>query len=118
MAKALKTGDTVSVSKPLKFKRNSAEYKSGLKSVTQGQVGQVIDSARGRSVVVEFEGKRATISSQRLQKVSVTNGTHRRRAALANLASSNAPNAPIAADKIGGQSSTSLFNVDSPTFAA
>src|SRR5437667_369110 len=54
MAKGLKAGDSVAVSKPLKFKRTSNEYKAGLKSLEQGQIGQVVDSARGRSVVVEI----------------------------------------------------------------
>ena len=120
MAKGLKAGDSVSVSKPKKFKRTSVEYKNGLKSVAEGQVGQVIDSARGRSVVVDFEGKRATISSQSLQKVPTGDGSQRarRRAAIANPAQADTSKAPTTAASAAGQSPTALFNYESPTFAA
>ncbi len=120
MAKGLKAGDSVAVSKPLKFKRTSNEYKAGLKSLEQGQIGQVIDSARGRSVVVEFEGKRATISSQRLQKMQTGEAPRRRgrRAAIANPAQQELHTAPASTGIGVSQPQSELFNYDSPKFAA
>jgi hypothetical protein len=67
VAKGLKPGDPVSVIEPFRFKRNSAESKSGLKSVMPGEVGHVVEPGQGRSVVVEFKGVRGTIPSRRLQ---------------------------------------------------
>jgi len=126
MAKGLKAGDSVAVSKPLKFKKTSNEYKAGLKSLELGQIGQVVDSARGRSVIVEFEGKRATISSQRLEKMQTGETPRRRgrRAAIANPANPVSPaqqesyRAPALAATNIGQPSSELFNYDSPKFAA
>ena len=126
MAKGLKAGDSVAVSKPLKFKKTSAEFKNGLKSLELGQIGQVVDSARGRSVIVEFEGKRATISSQRLKKMQTGEAPRRRgrRTAIANPANSASPAQPESyrAPALGvtsiGQPSSELFNYSSPKFAA
>jgi hypothetical protein len=69
MAKGLKSGDTVSVTKTYKFKRASDIYKSGLHRVQPGDVGKVVDAAKGRSVMVDFKGQQFPIASQRLQRV-------------------------------------------------
>ena len=69
MAKALKAGDAVTVAKNYRFKKNSDEFKRGLKSLKPGDVGRVIDTAQGRSVKVEFKGQEGVIASQRLQRL-------------------------------------------------
>ena len=70
MAQALKAGETVTVAKDIRFEPNTPEYKNGLRSIKTGDVGTVVDAATGRSVVVEFGGKRATLGSQRLERVA------------------------------------------------
>jgi hypothetical protein len=67
VAKGLKPGDPVTVIELFRFKNNSAESKNGLKSVQPGEVGHVVETAQGRSVVVEFKGVRGTIPSRRLE---------------------------------------------------
>ena len=68
MAQALKAGETVTVSKDVEFGPNTPEYKNGLRSIKAGDIGMVVDAATGRSVIVEFGGKRTTIGSQRLER--------------------------------------------------
>lgn len=69
MAKGLKIGDAVTVRKDIRLKRKDDAYKQGLKRLRNGQIGQIISQADGRSVVVEFEGKHVTLASQRLDRV-------------------------------------------------
>ncbi len=69
MATGLKPGNQVTVKENLDFTSQSDAYKNGLKSVTAGEVGQVVGPAKGRSVIVEFNGVQVTVSSQRLQLV-------------------------------------------------
>ena len=68
MVQALKAGETVTVSKDVQFGPNTPEYKNGLRSIKAGDIGTVVDAATGRSVIVEFGGKRTTIGSQRLER--------------------------------------------------
>src|SRR5258708_10347517 len=68
MAQALKAGETVTVSKDVEFGPTTPEYKNGLRSIKAGDIGMVVDAATGRSVIVEFGGKRTTIGSQRLER--------------------------------------------------
>ena len=96
MAKGLKAGDTVSVTKIFKFKRASAIYKNGLHRVQPGDVGKVVDAASGRSVLVDFGGQEFTISSQRLQRVTVPEPRRRGR----KPGSTNKPKAPEATAKV------------------
>lgn len=79
MAKGLKSGDTVSVTKIFKFKRASDIYQNGLHRVQPGDVGKVVDAAAGRSVLVSFKGQQFTISSQRLQRITATEPKRRGR---------------------------------------
>lgn len=70
MAQSLKAGEKVTVSKDVSFEPNSPEYKNGLRTIKVGEIGTVVDAATGRSLVVEFGGKRITIGSQRLERVT------------------------------------------------
>jgi hypothetical protein len=67
MAQGLKIGDIVTVRKEIRLKRVDPAYKRGLKRLKPGQVGEVIDRAEGRSVVVEFNGTPVTLASQRFE---------------------------------------------------
>src|SRR5579859_5847739 len=116
MAKGLKAGDKVSVSKLLRFRQKSPEFKSGLKSVKPGQIGQVLEAAQGRSVIVEFEGKRALVSSQRLQKID-TGEPRPRRGRKPGVRAAEANAAPVA-EVVNTSAQSGLFNYDSPKFAA
>ena len=104
MAKGLKPGDTVSVTKPFKFKRASDIYKSGLHRVQPGDIGKVVDAAAGRSVLVSFQGQEFTISSQRLQHIVVPEPVRRgRKPGSTNKpketeAAVTAPSAPVEGD--------------------
>ncbi len=69
MAKALKPGDAVTVARNYRFKATSDEFQRGLKSLKPGDVGRVLDTAKGRSVKVEFKGHEAVIASQRLERM-------------------------------------------------
>src|SRR5271165_3572068 len=69
MAKALKPGDQVTVRELLSFATTSEAYKKGLKSVKTGQIGHVIGPGVKRSVIVDFNGVQATITTLRLEKV-------------------------------------------------
>jgi hypothetical protein len=69
MAKGLRIGDAVTVRTERRLPRNDPAYKQGLKRLRPGEMGQVVGAAEGRSVVVEFDGKRVTLSSQSLDKV-------------------------------------------------
>src|SRR5689334_18575554 len=91
MAKGLKSGDTVSVTKIFKFKRADPIYKSGLHRVQPGDVGKVVDAAEGRSVLVDFRGQQFTISSQRLERVTVPEPRRRGR----KPGSTNKPKAAV-----------------------
>ncbi|MEP7286993.1 MAG: hypothetical protein ABI947_14645 [Chloroflexota bacterium] len=71
MAKGLKVGDSVSVIKTVRFKPSSETFNNGLTSVKPGEIGTVLRTAAGRSVVVEFQGKEAILSSQRLESRTV-----------------------------------------------
>jgi hypothetical protein len=68
MAKGLKVGDAVTVRKEMRLAQKSEAFKAGLKRLKPGLIGKVVDVAQGRSVVVDFEGKRVTLASQRLDK--------------------------------------------------
>ncbi len=69
MAKGLRIGDAVTVRTERRLPRNDPAYRQGLKRLRPGEFGQVVGAAEGRSVVVEFDGKRVTLSSQRLDRV-------------------------------------------------
>ena len=69
MAKGLRIGDAVTVRQERRLPRNDPAYRQGLKRLRPGEIGQVVGAAEGRSVVVEFDGKRVTLSSQRLDRV-------------------------------------------------
>ncbi len=67
MAKGLKVGDAVTVRKELRLPRKDPAYKAGLKRLKPGDVGKIIANAeKGRSVVVDFDGRQVTLASQRL----------------------------------------------------
>jgi hypothetical protein len=68
MAKGLKIGDAVTVREEMRLRRKDPAYVQGLKRLRPGDIGQVVDAAEGRSVVVEFAGKRVTLASQRLDR--------------------------------------------------
>src|SRR2546421_183306 len=74
MAKGLKVGDAVTVREEMRLPRKSDVYQQGLRRLRRGDVGQVIGMAEGRSVIVEFEGKQIILASQRLEKITPTNG--------------------------------------------
>jgi hypothetical protein len=69
MAKGLKIGDAVTVREEMRLRRKDPAYAQGLKRLRPGDLGQVVDAAEGRSVVVEFDGKRVVLASQRLERV-------------------------------------------------
>ncbi len=66
MAKGLKVGDAVTVRKGLRLPRKDPAYKAGLRRLKPGDIGRIVANAEGRSVVVDFDGKRVTLASQRL----------------------------------------------------
>jgi hypothetical protein len=70
MAKGLKVGDMVTVRKAMSLAQKSEAYQAGLKRLKPGIVGKVVDTAQGRSVVVDFEGRHVTLASQRLEKAT------------------------------------------------
>jgi hypothetical protein len=69
MAKGLKIGDAVTVREEMRLHRKDPAYTQGLKRLRPGDIGQIVDAAEGRSVVVEFDGKRVVLASQRLDRV-------------------------------------------------
>ncbi|MCC7447292.1 MAG: hypothetical protein IT324_07755 [Anaerolineae bacterium] len=68
MAKKLSVGELVKVREEFWLKHNTDGYKNGLRRLRPQDVGQIADIGEGRSVVVDFDGKRATLSSQRLER--------------------------------------------------
>src|SRR4051794_39085440 len=68
MARELKPGEQVQVKKTFRPKRASDAHQQGLKSVNPGDVGEVVGSAEGRSVVVRFKGIEFPITKQSLER--------------------------------------------------
>src|SRR5438874_2473811 len=69
MAKGLKVGDTVTVREELRLPRKDPAYQAGLHRLKPGELGTVVGPSDGRSVIVDFSGKKVTLSSQRLDQV-------------------------------------------------
>jgi hypothetical protein len=81
MAKALKVGEQVTVTKPVEFTKRSPERAKGLESIQSGEIGTVVGMTEGRSVRVEFNGVETVISAQKLERFGEGNqssGTGRR----------------------------------------
>src|SRR5437868_2440055 len=70
MAKGLKVGDAVTVREEMRIPRKWEVYQQGLKRLKRGEVGHVVATADGRSVMVEFGGKQVKLASQRLERVA------------------------------------------------
>jgi len=68
MAKKLSVGELVTIRKTFWLKHDSDGYKNGLRRLRAGDTGRIVDIGDGRSVVVDFDGKQATLSTQRLER--------------------------------------------------
>ncbi len=68
MAQGLKVGEAVSLIKVMRVGKKDPAYAQGLKQLNAGQMGHVVEISSGRSVVIEFNGKRITLPSRRLQR--------------------------------------------------
>jgi len=66
MAKGLTIGSLVTVLEEFDVSPKEPAFGQGLKKIKPGRVGRIVESAGGRSFVVDFGGKRVPISSQRL----------------------------------------------------
>src|SRR5437764_15484854 len=113
MAKGLKSGDVVTVHKELRLPRKSEPYQQGLKRIKPGDMGKVVGEADGRSVLVEFNGVKLPLASQRLDKApQPTNGDAPRRGRRSKAESGDAgSSAPAAtADRTG------LIDFSNPKF--
>jgi hypothetical protein len=68
MAKGLKLGDKVSMREDYKVPAKEPAFTQGLILIKKGTLGRIVEEAGERSFVVEFEGGRVTLSSQRLDE--------------------------------------------------
>ncbi len=68
MAKKLSVGEIVTVRKDFWLKHDSDGYQHGIRRLRAGEIGRIVEMGNGRSVVVDFDGKRATLSSQRFDR--------------------------------------------------
>src|SRR4051812_10443167 len=68
MARNLKAGERVTVSEVVHFSTSTPAYRQGLKSVTPGEVGEVVGPGEGRSTLVKFKDIQVSISNQRLER--------------------------------------------------
>src|SRR5437764_14700676 len=89
MAKGLKVGDAVTVREEMRLPRKSEVYQQGLKRLKRGEIGHVVATADGRSVMVEFGGKQVKLASQRLERVSEPTPAAAETAASANDVKTN-----------------------------
>ena len=66
MAKELKPGEPVTVKREVPFPRKSDAYKQGIKSITPGEIGEVVGPAEGRALTVKFHGIETVVAKQSL----------------------------------------------------
>lgn len=75
MAQGLKIGETVSLIKAMRVGQGDPAYAQGLTRLKRGQIGQVVEMGPGRSVAIEFDGKRIVLPSRRVERVQPPNAT-------------------------------------------
>jgi hypothetical protein len=68
MARDLKNGDRVVVKKTFRVKKGTPAHKQGLKTVKEGDTGEVVGPAEGRAVTVSFNGIEVPITKQSLTR--------------------------------------------------
>jgi hypothetical protein len=68
MAKGLKVGDAVVVREELRLPRKTDAYQQGLRRLKPSDIGRIVNTADGRSVIVDFGGVQVTLASQRLNR--------------------------------------------------